>query len=361
MESQLTLDKAVNGPGMAPAPSDPVLTEDLAYQVAILPGVSRTFALTIPQLPERLRMVVGNAYLLCRIADTIEDSPALSMDQKRAFGQAFVSIVAADRPVGDFGVSLADALTHGTLGAERELIRNTERVIRLTHSLRAPERAALSRCVRIMADGMEEFQEGQFTDGLRDLPQLDAYCYHVAGVVGEMLCDLFCAHDPAVAARRDQLAALAVSFGQALQMTNILKDIWDDKQRNVCWLPRDIFQKHGFDLRDLGTKQNDPAFRAGLLELIAVAGGHLENALRYTLLIPKSEPGIRKFCLWALGMAALTLRKIHANPYFTSGDQVKITRRSVKTVIAASNAACTNDLALNVLFAFAARRLPRQP
>jgi len=42
-----------------------------AYQEAILPKVSRTFALTIPQLPPALRDVVANAYLLCRIADTI--------------------------------------------------------------------------------------------------------------------------------------------------------------------------------------------------------------------------------------------------------------------------------------------------
>ena len=46
---------------------------DEAYQAYSLQGVSRTFALTIPQLPHQLRLPVGNAYLLCRITDTIED------------------------------------------------------------------------------------------------------------------------------------------------------------------------------------------------------------------------------------------------------------------------------------------------
>lgn len=55
------------------------------YQDEILPKVSRTFALTIPQLPPELRRAVANAYLLCRIADTIEDEPALSAEQKRVF------------------------------------------------------------------------------------------------------------------------------------------------------------------------------------------------------------------------------------------------------------------------------------
>jgi len=39
----------------------------------LLQGVSRTFALTIPQLPPKLMRPVANAYLLCRIVDTIED------------------------------------------------------------------------------------------------------------------------------------------------------------------------------------------------------------------------------------------------------------------------------------------------
>ncbi len=333
--------------------------DDLRYQDAILRDVSRTFALTIPQLPDRLRVVVGNAYLLCRIADTIEDSPALTIEQKLAFSQAFAEIVEGLRAVGDFGDALADALTQGSLEAERDLIRNTARVIRITHGFSDAERAALSRCVRIMTSGMEEFQEGQFTDGLRDVPQLDAYCYHVAGVVGEMLCDLFCAHSPETAKNREKLAALAVSFGQGLQMTNILKDIWDDKARNVVWLPRSVFDAHGFDMCNLGVKKDDPAFRAGLIELIGIARGHLENALQYTLVIPKSEPGIRRFCLWAIGMALLTLGKIAANPYFSNGNEVKISRRAVRGVVLASNLACKNDAALKILFRIAARGLPR--
>ena len=43
---------------------------DEAYQDQILPHVSRTFALTIPELPPALRIGVTNAYLVCRIADT---------------------------------------------------------------------------------------------------------------------------------------------------------------------------------------------------------------------------------------------------------------------------------------------------
>jgi len=339
--------------------SAPDRSADLRYQENILQGVSRTFALTIPQLPERLRMVVGNAYLLCRIADTIEDSSVLSIDDKLRFGETFVAVVRGDASPDEFGRDLAAALTGGCLDAERDLVRNTPAVVRLTHSFRPEEREALSRCVRIMSDGMEEFQEGKFTQGLRDVPHLDAYCYHVAGVVGEMLCALFCAHSAEVAKRRDELERLAVSFGQGLQMTNILKDIWDDKERNVIWLPQDVFEAHGYNLRTLQPGQTDPGFRAGLRELVAIAHGHLENALAYTMLIPRSEIGIRRFCLWALFMAVFTLRRIHANPDFASGGEIKISRRTVKAIVAITNVIGGSNLLLQAFFRYAGRNLPK--
>ena len=67
------------------------------YQEHILPYVSRTFALTIPQLPTPLRSAVTNAYLLCRIADTIEDEPALSAEETRVFLQRFTAVVPLGR------------------------------------------------------------------------------------------------------------------------------------------------------------------------------------------------------------------------------------------------------------------------
>ena len=332
---------------------------DLAFQDTSLQDVSRTFALTIPQLPERLRIVVGNAYLLCRIADTIEDSDSLTLEEKRRFYDEFVAIVAGESGPESFAETVAPRLTGSTLDAERELIRNTPAVIRILRTFNDRDQAALLRCVRIMSQGMEAFQEGRFAHGLDDLKHLDDYCYHVAGVVGEMLTELFCSHSEAVARRGPALRALAVSFGQGLQMTNILKDVWDDKQRNVCWLPQSVFEPCGFDLATLDPSHNGKAFQEGLLKLVGVARSHLENALTYALLLPKSEKGIRAFCLWAIGMAVLTLRKIHRRPDFTSGSQVKISRRSVRATILATKLLGRHDTLLWLLFRIVARRLPR--
>ncbi len=69
------------------------VSSDEVYQDQILPHVSRTFALTIPQLPPALSIPVTSAYLLCRIADTIEDEPALSAPETLAFLQRFSAVV----------------------------------------------------------------------------------------------------------------------------------------------------------------------------------------------------------------------------------------------------------------------------
>lgn len=331
---------------------------DLDYQAEILPGVSRTFALTIPVLPGELARVVTNAYLLCRLADTIEDDVGLTDVQKTEFHRRFVRIVEGTEPAEPFAETLAPLLGERTLEDERDLVRNTAKVIRITHSFSPNERKALTRCVTIMCRGMPEFQRNKSHSGLPALRNLDEYCYYVAGVVGEMLTELFLLHCPELEPERERMMRLAVSFGQGLQMTNILKDIWDDRAADTCWLPRSIFERHGFDLDTLESGHDSADFAAGLDDLIGIAHAHLRNALEYSCMIPRRESGIRKFCLWAIGLAVLTLRKIHLNPAFTSGSDVKVSRRTVKATILTTNLALKSNLALKLVFDRAANGLP---
>jgi len=335
--------------------------KDYAYQEQILQGVSRTFALTIPELPARLREVVGNAYLLCRIADTIEDDPGLSPEGQQHFAERFVQVVEGTESAERFASQLHPLLSHELSKAERDLVFNTPCVIRITHGFNANQRRALARCVRIMAQGMADFQAQETLDGLPDRPAMDRYCYYVAGVVGEMLTELFCDYSEEINLHRTELMRLAVSFGQGLQMTNILKDIWEDRRRGACWLPRDTFQEHGLRLSDLSKNALHPGFAKGLAQLIVVANTHFHNALQYTLLIPSHERGIRRFCLWALGMAVLTLRKINKHRNFTSGREVTITRQSVKATVLLTSALASCDNLLKWLLYLSSRDLPAAP
>ena len=334
------------------------LSSDEHFQQQILPHVSRTFALTIPQLPPALCTPVTNAYLLCRIADTIEDEPALSAPDTLAYLSRFSSAVGGTGEPEPLAKDLLGRLSDRTQASERDLIANMDRVIRVTSSLGKPQQAAIQRCVELMCYGMPRFQVNASLLGLPRSSDLDDYCYYVAGVVGEMLTDLFCDYSADIAGRRTALNALAASFAQGLQMTNILKDVWEDRSRGACWLPQEVFTRHGVDLNQLASESQDAGFNAGISELVGVAHAHLRNALDYTLLIPAEERGIRRFCLWAIGLAVLTLRKIARNPGYTAGAQVKIRRSAVSTTLLVTNLAVANDWMLKRLFAWAARGLP---
>jgi farnesyl-diphosphate farnesyltransferase len=329
-----------------------------AYQEYILPHVSRTFALTIPQLPAGLRRAVTNAYLLCRIADTIEDEPALSAEETHGFLQRFAAVVSGREAAAPLAREVQGRLSERTLPAERDLVGHAPLVIEITHSLPREQQTAIQRCIDLMCYGMHHFQRTASLAGLERSSDLDSYCYYVAGVVGEMLTELFCSYSPGAAQRRAALRELAPSFAQGLQMTNILKDMWDDRSRGACWLPREVFARHGVDLARLTPRPFDERFGAGLYELIGVAHAHLRNAIAFTLLIPSEEPGIRLFCLWSIGLAVLTLRRIERNPRFASGAEVKVSHAAVALTRLATQLGVRHDRVLLALFDWAAGDLP---
>ncbi|MBT8445051.1 MAG: squalene/phytoene synthase family protein, partial [Gammaproteobacteria bacterium] len=259
---------------------------------------------------------------------------------------------------GEFAGQLSGRLSGCTRPGERDLIQNTPAVVRITAAFSPTQRQTLKRCVEKMAAGMAEFQRSKTLDGLPTLLDLDRYCYFVAGIVGEMLTDLFCEYCPELESERNELMALAVCFGQGLQMTNILKDIWEDRKSDTCWLPRSVFADLDGGLAGALERQDGRGLARGIEELIGIAHAHLRSALRYTQIIPKHETGVRRFCLWAIGMAMLTLRSIHNNPGYRRGSDVKISRRAVKATIIACNVAQASNRVTRALFDTASRGLP---
>src|SRR5688572_23870609 len=97
---------------------------DLEWGRAILPKVSRTFALAIGALDDPWEPWVTSSYLVCRVADTIEDAPNLSPVERRTLFDAFDHALAsgdADRFVEDARVLPDDD--------EGELARGLGRVL----------------------------------------------------------------------------------------------------------------------------------------------------------------------------------------------------------------------------------------
>lgn len=310
---------------------------DLAYQKAILGSVSRTFALTIPLLPSTLEVVVGNTYLLCRIVDTIEDAAELSPTTKQELSALFLDAVLGSIPVASFVEPCLAALKAHSNTDELDLISNTPTVLRILHTLPNEDQAAIGRCVSIMSEGMSHFHKRQSASGLKDLAEFEKYCYVVAGVVGELLTTIFSQYSTQFAKQIEGHETLAIDFGQALQMTNILKDSPEDRARGVSWIPADMTQA----------------------SLLAIAYEKLQNSLTYILLIPKNEKGMRQFCFLAFGLAVMTLEKIVAREQFNKPVAVKLSRNAVWWFYGFTKIAACNDILVKIFFHHASRKLSK--
>ena len=332
-----------------------------AYQEAILPKVSRTFALTIPQLPPALRDVVANAYLLCRIADTIEDEPSFSADEKGRYESAFVDAVIGRIDAREFAAHISPKFSDATSESERDLMFHLPLVLEVTETFNPAQHEAIVECLRVMSQGMHDFQRVVGLQGLETLRDMDRYCYHVAGVVGEMLTKLLVDFEPELAPQSRTLMRLAISFGQGLQMTNILKDQWEDRSHGVCWLPHDVFARYGVELGDLSPGHQDAHYADAMIELIGIAHAHLCRAVEYTLIVSARHAGFRRFCLWSIGLAVLTLRNLQDRLDFSSGTQVKVSRAAVAQTIGLTRLTDKYDPAVRFLFGAAARKLPLTP
>jgi farnesyl-diphosphate farnesyltransferase len=330
----------------------------------VLPAVSRTFALNIPVLPPPLDSAVTVAYLLCRVADTLEDeahgptSAALLREFARLCTLPEGWEAAAER----FTREALGALRAQAPEAEVRLVEGLPQVLTALAVHAPPVRERVAECVRLMSEGMGRMgHKGRASEGglgLASLEETLEYCYYVAGTVGEMLTGLFEWYSPEVARRQGRLAPRSVAFGNALQLTNILKDVREDLERGSCWLPRPLLAEYGLTPEGL----LEPGNRGGAMKahtrLLAVAHRELRKAFEYVLELPREEHGLRLFCLWPLFLAVMTLRKLNGNAAVLDPKPVKVSRRTVRWVLGATRLLVARDRALKLLFATLTAPLP---
>lgn len=269
----------------------------------LLEQTSRTFALSIPFLPAELQRSVTVAYLLFRIADTIEDEFQGSTQERAMALRVIADRFAASsdvmsETVGDLLGDLPPLQNSGYA----DLLNNIPVVLaeygRLDSAHQKIIAEHLSRTARGMARFLDRDLSGAGVDDLR------AYCYIVAGIVGEMCSTLFVAYQPELATIRVQLQDDSAAFGEGLQLVNIIRDADDDLHAGRCYLPKCVN-------RD---------------KLISLARQDLETATAYieTLERSSAHPGIVAFNTFNAALAHQTLRAIEQG-----GVGAKVSRKHV--------------------------------
>jgi phytoene synthase len=179
----------------------------LARARATTRRVARTFAWACRLLPGDVRDDVYLLYLAFRTLDDLVDDGAPDAEARISAVEAWASRADGER-TGE--VELLDELA-----ARRGLDRTP----------------FIDFCA-----GMRHDLAG---DSIATESDLDRYCYRVAGTVGVVMADLL--------GTRDRAAALpaAAALGMAMQRTNILRDIDEDRAAGRIYLARTAIDRHG--------------------------------------------------------------------------------------------------------------------
>jgi farnesyl-diphosphate farnesyltransferase len=188
----------------------------------MLKKTSRTFYIPINRLKEGLKEAVAAAYLCMRAIDEIEDHETLADDVKVELLNGIHDVFESKDVVNESQKLLfpyRDVLPDVTMRIHEWALlcppTVTEVVYRNT-----------SKMAKQMADWVH------VSWNIRTEEDLDGYTYSVAGMVGEMLSEIWFWYD---GTKSDQ--EKAVAFGRGLQAVNILRNRKEDLERGVDFFP----------------------------------------------------------------------------------------------------------------------------
>jgi len=218
---------------------------DEAHVLDVVKSAGSSFYGAMRTLPKERRDAMFAIYAFCREIDDIADDP-LPLDEKQA------------------------ALTEWRREIDRLYAGHPEKPI--GRALLLPVRRYDLRKDDFIAliDGMEMDAADAFHGPPMDT--LTLYCERVAGAVGMLSVRVF--GEPGDAGTR-----LAWSLGQALQLTNILRDVYEDAERGRLYLPDELLTKHGIATRDCAAVLRHPSVPAVCADLSQLAKLRFDEAI----------------------------------------------------------------------------------
>jgi phytoene synthase len=148
-----------------------------------------------------------------------------------------------------------------------------------------------------------------------DLPALRKYCHLVAGVVGEVAARIFGQTDPLT-------TQYAHALGQALQMTNIIRDVGEDALRGRIYIPIDILQQFDVKAHEILNRVDSPRFHALMQHLTDETLAMYERSFE---LLPHQDARAQKPGLMMASIYKTLLKEIQASNFPVLHQRVALT------------------------------------
>lgn len=233
----------------------------------LLASVSRSFYLSMRFLPSDFRQGMSTAYLLARATDTIADTAQSSGEERLScltlMGDAIQNTSTGSTAPEELILLLRSkfAPTQEHSG-EAELLNRFDEVLGLLAALSLEEQQAVKKMLFTIVEGQSLdlrrfdcqepfdthilYEQGKEIRRLQSKDALYQYTYYVAGCVGEFWTELGFIHQGNHFAKKSKetMMELGKEFGQGLQLVNILRDLYEDKERGRIYLPDDSIYEY---------------------------------------------------------------------------------------------------------------------
>lgn len=278
----------MGGDRVTAATQTPTLSE--AYQEcrAFTKRRASNFYYAFASLPGDKRQAIYTAYAFAGSVDDAVDEAGSDEQRRDRLAQARVTLEQAYEGRGEDWLSLALGDVVARYAIPREYF--DELVAGMEQDLSQPRYATFA--------------------------ELEQYCYRAASVIGLITIEIF-GYDRE---RRDLAIEAAVDMGKALQLTNILRDVREDAERDRIYLAGEDLEAFGYSEADVKASVYNDAFRSLMAEYARRAEAYYESGLR---LIPLLDgPRSRMCCNGLQGVYHSILASIVKRDYDVFSERV---------------------------------------
>jgi len=226
------------------APGDMRNQQAIDYVTSVVRDSGTSFYWAMRLLPRRKREAMYAVYAFCREVDDIADAPGLPLEKLDRLADWRVEIerLYSGRPTNPVSLALAEPTERFGLRKETFLA---------------------------VVEGMEIDSAERVR--MTTIGALEDYCDRVACAVGRLSNRVFGVDDALG-------EPVAVSLGQALQLTNILRDLAEDAALDRLYVPNDMLKAYDIPWADARRTLTHPRFFEVCNELAAIAAERYAEA-----------------------------------------------------------------------------------
>ena len=287
-------------------------------------------------LPEEQRKSICAYYAFCRRADDIADGDyvdifpgALGPNDPEAIAyRRELEELAAAKPVierTEFEDKLAQLFFfRKKLSTAYNRMSSTDPIfMALKHTV-----ATYGIPREYMDDLISGMEDDLYTNRYQTFEELYSYCYRVASTVGLVCIDIY-GHESTAAARE-----FAEAWGIAMQLTNIIRDVQEDAERDRIYLPLEDLERFGITEGDMMSGRRlleHPGWKPFVQEYCARVKAYRDKAFKLLPLLPKQS---RYSPAAMMAFYSSILRRIERSGGDVFTERVKLSKAEKLTVAA---------------------------